>query len=133
MGHLLRRVLLAAPLAMALAGCGGQRLLTIEILQDGKVVLSGIRGVPDSTPVDPMWNELDDLEFESSKKLPGDDEGSDATTLAGESIVRIRHTDNVLAEKKVSDLKLTKVKDKDKHLWKLADGEADRVRKAKAK
>jgi len=73
---------------LALSACGllqpGQRLLQIEIEQDGKSVFSGIRGVPDSTPVKQMWDVVDDVPFEAAADVvPGTaDSDTDSLTLA---------------------------------------------------
>ena len=117
---------------LALPACGllqpGQRLLHIEIEQEGDSVFSGIRGVPDSTPVKRMWDVLDDVRFEAAAYvLPGTvDSDTDSLTLSGKVVVQIKHVNTVLAETSVSELKL--VRSVGTSTWTLAAGEGQRIR-----
>jgi hypothetical protein len=107
----------------------GQRLLHIHIVQDGKPVLSGIRGVPDNTPVNQMWDVIDDVSLETSANelLRTDENDADSLTLTGKVLIRIKHVDKVLAESTVSELKL--VRSGGTSTWTLAAGEGERIRK----
>ena len=106
----------------------GQRLLDIEIEQDGKPAFSGIRGVRDDMPVKQMWDVLGDVPFEASgDEVPGTtDRDADSVTLTGKVLIRIKHVDRVLAETTVSELKL--VRSGGTPTWMLAAGEGQRIR-----
>lgn len=106
----------------------GQRLLDIDIVQDGKPVFSGIRGVPDDTPVKQMWDVVDDVQFHASgDEVPGTtDNGADSVTLTGKISIRIKHVDNFLADTTVSELKL--VRSGGSPTWTFATGEGQRIR-----
>ena len=117
---------------LALSACGllqpGQRLLHIEIEQDGEPAFSGIRGVPDSTPVKRMWDVLDDVLFEASADVVAGttDRDADSVTLTGKVVIRIKHVDRILAETTISELQL--VRTDSTPPWTLAAGEGERVR-----
>ena len=118
--------LLALPACDALHP--GQRLLHIEIEQDEKLAFSGIRGVPDSTPVKRMWDVLDDVPFEASDNAVPGTADSDAASvkLTGKVLIRIKHVDRVLAATTISELKL--VRSGGSAAWTLAAGEGRRIR-----
>ena len=117
---------------IAVASCRfphvGMQLLDIDIVQDGKPVFSGIRGVRDDMPVKQMWDVLGDVPFEASgDEVPGTtDRDADFVTLTGKVLIRIKHVDRVLAESTVSELKL--VRSGGTSTWMLAAGEGQRIR-----
>ena len=106
----------------------GQRLLHIEIEQNGKPAFSGIRGVRDDMPVKQMWDVLGDVTFEASgdEVLGTTDKDADSVTLTGKVLIRIKHVDRVLAETTVSELKLAR--SGGTSTWMLAAGEGQRIR-----
>lgn len=134
---------------LAIPACGllqpGQRLLHFEIEHDGKLAFSGIRGVPDSTPVKRMWDVVGDVPFEAAGDVaPGVADSETASvaptgevvvrskhvdsisvTLTGKVLIRIKHVEVVLAETAVSELKLVRAGSTSS--WTLAAGEGERI------
>ena len=101
----------------------GQRLLTIQIEVDGQVVLEGIRGVPDNTPVNEMWDVLGDVSFMS---MSAEHEHPD--TLNGNVVVRIKHVDRQLTSAKLKTLSLQP--DDAGSEWSIGKDEAERIKQA---
>ena len=108
----------------------GQRLLHIDIEVDGQVAYSGIRGVPDSTPVEKMWNVLEDVPFDPpSDSIDATTKpGKTSQTLTGGIVVRIKHTDRELASASLESVTVNW--DQETSHWYLSETESDRVRKA---
>lgn len=120
--------LLVAPIVLTLTSCAGQRLLTFEVEQDGKLLMSGMLGVNDSTKVPAMWQFLDDVQFE----VPADDtllplEEEESVELEDAIVIRIHHGADELASTNLKKLKLKRI-DGSKN-WQLAKGEGERIRK----
>jgi hypothetical protein len=128
-----RRCLSLSLFLLAFPACGllqpGQRLLHIEIEQDGKLVFSGIRGVPDSTPVKQMWDVVGGIPFKAAgdEVAGATDQDAESANLTGKVVIRIKHVDRILAETTVSQLQLTR--SADKATWVLAADEAERIRR----
>jgi hypothetical protein len=107
--------------AVTLASCvPGQRLLTFEIELDGQTVFEGQRGVPDSTPVTTMWDELGSLPFNAT----ADEEVTGH--LAGKVVVRIKHVNNELDAVELKSLSLQS--DAATSQWSIDPAEAERVK-----
>jgi hypothetical protein len=106
----------------------GQRLLTIQIESDGNVVYEGIRGVPDSTPVDGMWEVLGDVPFEptDTQAHRTEDENANERTLNGTVVLRIKHVDKELASASVEELALHYSDGK----WLLDAAEVSRIKQS---
>ena len=119
-------------LLMMLSGCSfpGQRLLHLEISVDGEIQLEGMRGVPDSTPIEKMWDILPEVEFAASEKATGQtaDSQSNLEELSGEVTVTIFHGDSNLASSTVQSLSLSP--NPDGSGWILQPGELDRLKGA---
>jgi hypothetical protein len=122
-------------IALAVTSCVhvGQRLLHIEVELDGKVAFEGIRGVPDNTPVEQMWDVLNGVPFEMTADYADSlsDPDEQTRTLNGNVVVRIRHVDHELAVASLSSLALERGGSDSS--WFLSDGEANRVKQASAK
>ena len=83
----------------------GQRLLVFEIEQNGVVVLSGFRGVPDVTPVKRMWDVVGNVDFyKTVTKIPV--EKLETFPLDGDVTIRIEHANDSLAVTLIEDLTL---------------------------
>ncbi len=105
----------------------GQRLLTVQIESDGSVLYEGIRGVPDTTPVVEMWDELSDISFKSiaSTNKDAEDGETNTRTVEGTVIVRIKHVNEELTS--VSLKKLTIRSNDNGASWSLDAAEAARI------
>jgi hypothetical protein len=99
----------------------GQRLLTIQIELNGRVVFQGIRGVPDNLAIDKIWNIIGDVTFTSDSDQP------QTIELTGDIVVRIKHVESELANAKLEALSLEC--DTTNSGWRLQEGEANRVKK----
>ncbi len=106
----------------------GQRLLTIQVESQGTVLFEGIRGVPDSTPIASMWDELDKVAFEASSiDVHWTDKAErDAWKLEGPLLVRIKHGPRELAQSTIETL--TVHKGEAGTTWKLDREEVDRIK-----
>ena len=107
-------------LAIVLAGASGcafpgQRLLTIEIDRDGLTIFSGNYGVPDSTPVDEMFDVVTKVNLDAtnaSNKTVSQSEaagGEAQESLPGQLTLRIKHSGEELALRKISNLEMSQV------------------------
>lgn len=103
----------------------GQRLLTLQIDLDGQTVLEGICGVPDTMPVDTMWDVLADVAFTAKGAPPQFNE------LKGDVVIRIKHVDRELASVKLKSLSLQP--DAAGTRWMLGKGELKRIQDAISK
>jgi hypothetical protein len=108
----------------------GQRLLTVQIESNGKVVYEGIRGVPDSTPVVEMWDVLDDVPFEYTVKDGNaiEDDETNTRKLEGALVLRVKHVNNELARASLE--KLTLRSDDAGETWSLDGAEVERIKVA---
>jgi len=129
-------ILPVALICVSFSSCAksGQRLINFEVKVDDKIALTGKRGVPDTMPVEKMWDVADDVSFEISKDY-FDAVGTsleDSTTheVKGNIVVRIRHVNSELASSSVSTLKFKKV---DADSWSLSDGEKDLLKQASSR
>ena len=127
------RAVFVLPLCLAMVSCHmGQRYLTFEIEVDEKVVLAGHRGVPDDTPVDEMWDRLDDISFDVPEDSTSELEAAagQSLTLDGNVVVRIRHVDRELSRAAVSSLTLTR--DTPSSAWTLSESDLEQFQRANA-
>ena len=117
---------LAALLAITSCVNVGQRLLHFEVESGEGIAFTGFRGVPDNTPVDKMWDVLDDLPLDVSDEV-ADSISSDelAHTISESVTIRIKHVDNVLGELSLSSLTLTRPDGS--AAWQLADEDVNRI------
>ncbi|MDG1872784.1 MAG: hypothetical protein P8J27_02645 [Mariniblastus sp.] len=118
-------------LLVTLSSCGrppGQRLLTVQIELDGKVVYDGIRGVPDSTPVVEMWNVLGDFQFEENATDADvlENTPNNIRTLKGNVVVKISHANDELACASLAELTL--LSRGPSGGWTLDEGEVARIK-----
>ncbi len=106
----------------------GQRLLTVQVESQGKVLFEGIRGVPDSTPIHSMWDELDKvpLEVSSIEAHATDKSEQKEWQLQGPLLVRIKHGPRELAQSTVETL--TVHKGEAGTTWKLDRDEVNRIK-----
>ena len=102
----------------------GQRLLTIQIEVDGKVMFEGIRGVPDTMAVNDMWDVLSDVSFEART------DQAPSAELNGNVIVRIKHVDRELATAQLNTLSLQS--DPSGSKWVIGKDESERIKQAAA-
>lgn len=100
----------------------GQRLLTIQIEQDGQVVCEGMRGVSDSLPVSEMWDLLPEVSFSAESSTPS------LETLNGDIVVRIRHVDHELSRARLKSLTLRP--HANNSTWSIGHEETARVKRA---
>ena len=108
----------------------GQRLLYIEIAVDGETRLEARRGVPDSTPIEEMWDVLVDLQFAAPEIAS---EASKSRSKPGvewnpeeEVTVTIFHGESELASSTVESLAWIPTEDG----WVLQVGELERLKRA---
>ncbi len=108
----------------------GQRLLTVQIESDGKVVYEGIRGVPDNTPVVEMWDVLDDVPFKptTTKNNGAENDTTNRVTLEGAVVVRIKHVNRELANAALEEL--TFRHNKVEATWSLDAAEVARIKRS---
>jgi len=99
----------------------GQRLLTIQIELNGRVVFQGIRGVPDNIAIDKVWNVIGDVTLTSNTDQP------QAKEVTGDIVVRIKHVESELANGKLEVLSLER--DTTNSGWRLKEGEVARIKK----
>ena len=108
----------------------GQRLLTIQIERDGQVVFEGIRGVPDNMPIKEMFDVVGSVAFKSTAadtKASGGSE-TQARSLAGKIVVRIKHVDLELASATLETLSLHS--DATGAAWSIGETEVARLKQA---
>jgi len=128
-----RNIAILVGLLLPMACClpPGQRLLTVQIELDGVITFEGIRGVPDYTPVDQMWDVLQDVPLHLRNGSTAKPDSPDANTcsLNGKIVVRIQHVDEELCTAKLTSLAL--FKSEPDSSWSLKESEALRVKRAK--
>ena len=110
----------------------GQRLLTVQIESEGRVVYEGIHGVPDTTPVEDMWNVIGEVPFHSMAKQNDalGEAKKDVRELEGSIVVRIKHVDDELT--RVALKGLTIHSSDSGASWSLEGDEVKRVKEAVA-
>lgn len=106
-------------LVLALAGATGcafpgQRLLTIQIERDGMTIFSGNYGVPDSTPVDEMYDVVTKVDLDattaSSKTINSQQSNEEPQeSLPGQLVLLILHSDEELARRNISNLEMSQI------------------------
>ena len=106
----LRQTCLIPMLLLLIPGCGmpGQRLLTIEIHENDELRFRGIRGVPDDTPFDEMWDYLNSVRFAPQAEDEDAAQKSVRPELKGSVRVIIFHGESQLATSQVNSLTLTR-------------------------
>ena len=119
-------------LAACLPSClpPGQRLLSIDIEQDGALMFGGIRGVRDTLPVQQMWGVIQHVPFRlahENARISSDAQG-EACSLDGDVVVRIRHVKRSLLRANLDSLSIRRAKG-DEH-WRLDASEARRIAEA---
>ena len=110
-------------------GCAapGQRLLRVQIEVDGETMFQGMRGVPDSMPVEQMWSELDSVSFQALESDEDAAVGSGQASsdkerrLSGEVVVRILHVERELSKAQSNVLDMQSQNGTD---WYFVPGEA---------
>ena len=82
-----------------------------------------MKSVPDSTPIDKMWDELGKINFKS--EINTKKSSDNFRILEGDLLIRIKHTTRELAS---TSLKTLKLQTDDKgDSWKLGSDEVKRV------
>ncbi len=99
------------------------------LASNGNIVYSGIRGVPDSTRVNEMWDVLGDIPLELTDSDKNSTEDASGRILDGAITVRIKHVDRVLASVALEHLELRSISGK----WSLDAAEVSRIKKSAQK
>ena len=105
----------------------GRRLLNVEIVQNGKVIAAGITDDEGTQGPDQILKGLGKVVFkvEINGKEP---DGSWAGVIPGEMTIKVNHTEKLVAEIVVSDLKLTRASTENKR-YKIPKDELQRILK----
>jgi len=130
-----RLPILAAVLTLAglfALGCGlppGQKVLTFEVEQNGKLLLATTFDASDSLSVDDLWKEATEVPFETkstSAQLQPTANDPLLAELTGRVQVRLIHVDTLESEAKLLGMRLQRPS-AESQAWSLADDQVARV------
>ena len=118
-------LLLAA--SCLLSGCmRGQRLITVQIQQDGKPVLECMYGLPDNWKIDRIWSQVAQENFHPVDVWVEATSTTDGVILKGPLKIMVLHGTSTLATSELSELRLVEMS-KQPPEWRLGPGEMERA------
>ncbi|MFO0906249.1 MAG: hypothetical protein U0939_24795 [Pirellulales bacterium] len=110
-----------------LAGCTpGQKLVKVQIQQDGRTVLETMYGTPDDWKIDRIWMRAATVDFEAVDSWGESTPTTDGVILQGKVRVVVLHVSRTIATADLSELRLVETSTNPPK-WRLGPGETERA------